>query len=1120
MDNPAFENSTESDGSTKANANTTLDVPSTPTNAARVRKLTPKINVIHYQKSQTDLLPTLHEIPTATENEQEQRPLGHNNGINPEHAGTSAFIQKGIASAASFRKLVRNMSRDVMPSIDNYRLSYQRQTSARPSLHELCNPEAAVVNEEVLLDDLNDTPTVEGPKKIEAVEEAVVEKVKFGWIEGVLIRNMMSIWGVMLFLRLSWVVAQAGIAETLVIIAISTFITLVTALSMSAISTNGEIGGGGTYFVMSRVLGPELGGSIGIIFTIANAMDCALNIVGFAQTVLDMMKEYGGYIIFDGALNDIRVVGTLTTIFTCAVCGLGPYYETKMKNIMIVIMMVSLTNFVVGSIRGPENELEEAKGFIGYSVDTLNENWKSAYFVTDGQMQNFISVFSVYFPASIGILAGANVSGDLKNPNSAIPKGTILAIILCSVVYAGVAIICGATMVRQATGSVIDLANGTSLHCSTLLNGTNCTSGLNYDYQAMSLVSAFAPLNYLGCISATMSTALSDFVSCPALLEAIAADNIYPYWMIGFFGKTCGKSKQPLRAITFTFLLTLAFVLIAKLDTIALLISDFFLATFALMNFSTFHISLVKPIGWRPTFKYYNTWLSLLTGLLSIASIILMSLPIAVITIAIVLFFYLLVLYRKPEVNWGSSTQAQTYRAALSSIQQLVHIEEHVKNYRPQILVLTGLPNTRPALVDFAYLICKNNSLMICGNIVQEKLTYNMRSKLQQKAYRYLRFTNIKGFCVVADNSNLHSGVTAMLGLSGVGKVHPNILMMGYKNDWATCEGNSLDQYVLAITAGFEMNVAVTILRNKEGLDCTEILADIDDFILNKNAPGKTSSFDSTADQCNNSISTSSSNLSAFPISNPTGFSPMSSVDSVDESQSTADTEGRRAVVLGVTKNKQSKKKKKQAITFRDPEGNELPKSVMNKIILFQKKQNKDTIDVWWLSDDGGLTLLLPVLINSRSNWSETKLRIFCTASGVEELEKEHKGMAVLLSKFRIDYSDLVIISYTNTAPKSKTKTWFDGIIRPFLQPRTNGPHIKQAEFEAYQYKTDRYLRLRELLLDHSSDSNLVVMTLPIPRKGACSAPLYMAWLEALTANMPPFLLVRGNQTSVLTFYS
>ncbi|EFX60760.1 hypothetical protein DAPPUDRAFT_70722, partial [Daphnia pulex] len=166
-----------------------------------------------------------------------------------------------------------------------------------------------------------------------------------------------------------------------------------------------------------------------------------------------------------------------------------------------------------------------------------------------------------------------------------------------------------------------------------------------------------------------------------------------------------------------------------------------------------------------------------------------------------------------------------------------------------------------------------------------------------------------------------------------------------------------------------------------------------------------------------------------------------------------------------------------------------------------------------------GLTLLLPVLINSRSNWSETKLRIFCTASGVQELEKEHKGMTVLLSKFRIDYSDLVIISYANAAPKSKTKEWFDSLIRPFRQSG-EGNHIKERELETFQYRTDRYLRLRELLQDHSSDSNLVVMTLPILRKGDFSAPLYMAWLDTLTANMPPFMLVRGNQTSVLTFYS
>lgn len=138
----------------------------------------------------------------------------------------------------------------------------------------------------------------------------------------------------------------------------------------------------------------------------------------------------------------------------------------------------------------------------------------------------------------------------------------------------------------------------------------------------MALVSAFAPLNYVGCFAATISSALSDFVSCPALIEVIAADKLYPYWLVGFMGKGYGKSQQPYRAYVFTFILALAFVLIGKLtlelhtlqaklklpfwvahlDKIALLISNFFLATFALMNFSTFHVSLIKPIGWRPTF--------------------------------------------------------------------------------------------------------------------------------------------------------------------------------------------------------------------------------------------------------------------------------------------------------------------------------------------------------------------------------------------------------------------------------------------------------------------------------------------------------------------------------------
>lgn len=117
----------------------------------------------------------------------------------------------------------------------------------------------------------------------------------------------------------------------MIIIALSTFITLVTSLSISAIATNGEIGGGGTYYVISRVMGPGFGGSVGIIFAVANAVFCSLNVVGICQTIQDALKNYGGYVIVDGGDHDVRIIGTITMVVICSLCQLGAKYETKVS---------------------------------------------------------------------------------------------------------------------------------------------------------------------------------------------------------------------------------------------------------------------------------------------------------------------------------------------------------------------------------------------------------------------------------------------------------------------------------------------------------------------------------------------------------------------------------------------------------------------------------------------------------------------------------------------------------------------------------------------------------------------------------------------------------------------
>ena len=114
--------------------------------------------------------------------------------------------------------------------------------------------------------------------------------IKFGWFEGVYLRCLLGIWGVMLFLRLTWVVGQAGLWQGLMVITLCNVVTVLSALSMSAISTNGQIAAGGVYYMISRALGPAIGGSIGLMFTIANTISVGTYTVGFATSVSDLLQ--------------------------------------------------------------------------------------------------------------------------------------------------------------------------------------------------------------------------------------------------------------------------------------------------------------------------------------------------------------------------------------------------------------------------------------------------------------------------------------------------------------------------------------------------------------------------------------------------------------------------------------------------------------------------------------------------------------------------------------------------------------------------------------------------------------------------------------------------------------
>ncbi|XP_068882562.1 solute carrier family 12 member 3 isoform X2 [Aphelocoma coerulescens] len=968
---------------------------------------------------------------------------------------------------------------DVVPAYEHYANSkgVGDLRKGRPSLadlHSILKPDPGRFRTPVSdLQQSNGLPEAGPEAGLEEAEgepgrASMPEPVRFGWVKGVMIRCMLNIWGVILYLRLPWITAQAGIALTWLIILMSVTVTTITGLSISAISTNGKVKSGGTYFLISRSLGPELGGSIGLIFAFANAVAVAMHTVGFAETVRDLLQEHNSLIV--DPTNDIRIIGVITVTVLLGISLAGMEWEAKAQILFFLVILVSFINYLVGTVI-PATAEKQAKGFFSYRADIFAQNFVPNWRGPEG---SFFGLFSIFFPSATGILAGANISGDLKDPAVAIPKGTLMAIFWTTVSYLVLSATIGACVVRDASGSLNDsVAVGSpgceGLACSFGWNFTACAQqqscryGLSNYYQSMSMVSGFGPLITAGIFGATLSSALACLVSAPKVFQCLCKDQLYP--LIGFFGKGYGRNSEPIRGYMLTYVIAIGFILIAELNAIAPIISNFFLCSYALINFSCFHASITNSPGWRPSFRYYSKWAALFGAAVSVVIMFLLTWWAALIAFGIVIFLLGYVLYKKPDVNWGSSMQASSYNMALNYSVGLSEVDEHIKNYRPQCLVLTGPPNFRPALVDFVGTFTKNLSLMLCGNVLIGPRKQKMpESRLMADGHtKWLMKRKIKAFYTDVVAEDLRSGVQMLIQAAGLGKMRPNILVLGYKRNWRTASPQSLEDYVGILHDAFDFKYGVCLMRMKEGLNVSRVLQ---------------------------------------AHVNPT----------FEAAEHPKNGTGSRAAPGTVDPTTLASEQ--QAST------------------IFQSEQGKKTIDIYWLFDDGGLTLLIPYLLGRKKRWGKCKIRVF-VGGQINRMDEERKAIVSLLSKFRLGFHEVHILPDINQKPRPENIKRFDELIAPFRlndgfkdeatvnEMRQGCPwKISDEEVDKNRAKSLRQVRLNEILLDYSRDAALIAITPPIGRKGRCPSSLYMAWLETLSQDLrPPVILTRGNQENVLTFY-
>uniref|UniRef100_A0A672QFY3 Solute carrier family 12 member 2-like n=1 Tax=Sinocyclocheilus grahami TaxID=75366 RepID=A0A672QFY3_SINGR len=821
---------------------------------------------------------------------------------------------------------------DAVPNIDFY-----RQTAA-PLGEKLIRPTLSELHDELDKEPFEDgfangeelTPAEEAAAK-EASESKGV--VKFGWIKGVLVRCMLNIWGVMLFIRMTWIVGQAGIAYSCIIVIMATVVTTITGCSTSAIATNGFVRGGGAYYLISRSLGPEFGGSIGLIFAFANAVAVAMYVVGFAETVVELLMNSDALMLDE--INDVRIIGTITVILLLGISVAGMEWEAKAQIFLLVILITAIFNYFIGAFIPVESK--EKFGFFGY--DGKNAG---------GPEHD-----------SVGLRCGTHVLCSLTPPE----HGT--ASVLCSLI----------SSLPSHTSSI----STTTVHFSVNL----------------------------------IKTSMSRFIT-------------------------------------------------------------------GLVSNCLIHVCWA---GWRPSFKYYNMWVSLAGAILCCVVMFIINWWAALLTNVIVLSLYIYVSYKKPDVNWGSSTQALTYHQALTHSLQLCGVADHIKTYRPQCLVMTGAPNSRPALHHLVHAFTKNVGLMVCGHVRISSRRPNFK-EIYSDMLRYQRWllnNNSKAFYTPVVAEDLRQGTQYLLQAAGLGRLRPNTLVLGFKNDWRIGDIKDVETYINLIDA-FDFQYGVVILRLREGLDISHIQGQDDSSAVKDVVVSVDMSKDSDGDS-------SKPSSKATSVQNSPARSPTFPLNVADQ-------------------------------------------RLLDASQQFQQKQGKGTIDVWWLFDDGGLTLLIPYLIANKKKWKDCKIRVFIGGK-INRIDHDRRAMATLLSKFRIDFSDITVLGDINTKPKSEGLTEFAQMIEPYKlreddmeqeaaeKLKSEEPwRITDNELELYKAKSNRQIRLNELLKEHSCTANLIVMSMPLARKGAVSSALYMAWLDTLSKDLPPILLVRGNHQSVLTFYS
>ncbi|KAM9358758.1 solute carrier family 12 member 9 [Symphorus nematophorus] len=599
---------------------------------------------------------------------------------------------------------------------------------------------------------------------------------------GVVIPTLLSMFSVVVFLRIGFVVGQSGLYQAIAMFLVAYFIICMTVLSVCAISTNGALDAGGAYYMISRALGPEFGGSIGIMFFLANVCGSALYVLGLVEAIVatfgvpeDGSLATASYQILPSGYWWSLLYATAIALLCLLVCLVGAHIYAKATFlIFLVVMFVLGTIFisffavhprtiVLPSIANPTANgtgpvFPTTANFTGFKLDTLLGNLWADYTVdyTTGNMMTFATVFAVMFNGCTGIMAGSNMSGELKNPSYSIPRGTITAVIFTFIIYNLLSVLVACS-------------------CDRVL--------LQRDYSFLRDINFWHPFVTIGVYSSTLSAAMSNLIGASRILYALARDDLFGKVLSP--AKKTSRSGNPWVSVIISWFLVQLVLFSGKLNTIASIVTIFFLLVYAAVDLACLALEWASAPNFRPTFRYF-TWHTCVLGIVGCAVMMfLINAIYASASIAFMLLLLLLIHYLSPTSSWGYISQALIFHQVRKYLLMLDVRKDHVKFWRPQVLLMVSNPRSSVGLITFINDI-KKSGLYVLGHVQLGDLNTLPSDPLQSQYDSWLSLVdhlNIKAFVNLTLADSVRHGIQHLLFISGLGGMRPNTLVLGFYDD-------------------------------------------------------------------------------------------------------------------------------------------------------------------------------------------------------------------------------------------------------------------------------------------------------------------------------------------------